>query len=204
VISWIVATNNPEVLEANLLASLPANDDDEVILVQDPESITLAYAYGQEQATRPVRCYVHSDVEILDPARLRFELTQAATPERGMVGLVGSVEVRMPWWDGHCLGSVIDARMGTLDFGAGGNCSIVDGLLLATVQTVEWDTDWPGFHGYDHDSCMQMLRRGLVNWCLTGGHELVRHNTTTTSRMSELGGWDEAMARYREKWGSDG
>lgn len=199
-ISWIVATNNPEVLEANLLATLPEWDEDEVVLVHNPESITQAYAYGQKKATRPVRVYVHSDVQLLDPDRLRRDLLASATADTGMVGLVGSLEVRMPWWDGHCLGSVVDGRFGTLDFGPGGECSMLDGLLLATAQTVDWDTDWPGFHGYDHDACMQMLRRGLTNRCLSGGHELVLHKTTGTKKMSELVGWDDAVARFKEKW----
>lgn len=199
-ISWIVATNNPAVLEANLLATLPANDGDEVILVQDPESITKAYAYGQDQATRPIRVYVHSDVQLLNAEKLRSELLLSAHVGVGMVGLIGSREVRMPWWDGHCLGSVVDARMGELNFGGGGECSVLDGLLLATAQAVEWDTDWPGFHGYDHDSCMQMLKRGLPNWCLTGGHELVLHNTSSTSNTGKLAGWDDAVRRFKGKW----
>lgn len=200
-ISWIIASHKPDVLEANLLASLPPNDDDEVIIVPDPESITKAYASGQERATRPIRVYVHSDVELLDPARLRADLTAACTDQVGIVGLVGSVEVRMPWWDGHCLGSVVDGRMGELHFGPGGDCSMLDGLLLATTQHVGWDTSWPGWHGYDHDACTQMLRRGLVNRCLTGGHEMVRHNTTGTSTMAHLTGWDDAVRRYKDKWG---
>jgi hypothetical protein len=202
VISWIVASNQPDVLEANLLASLPDQDGDEVIIVPDPESITEAYAYGQGKASRPIRVYVHSDVQILDPAKLRRAL-RTACHEAGMVGVIGSRTAVMPWWEGDKLGSVVDARLGLLDFGPGGPCAVVDGLLLATVHHVDWDLDWPGFHGYDQDSCQQMLGRGLRNWCLTGGHNLVRHNTTGSTDTSQLTGWSEAVQRFRAKWPSN-
>lgn len=202
-ISWIVASDRPAVLEENLLATLNPDDGDEVIIVADPESITQAYAHGQSKATRPVRCFVHSDVQVLDPVRLRAQLLEHATPAVGMVGLIGSRTPHMPWWDVRTLGSVVDGRLGLLNFGPGGPCAILDGLLLATAQTVDWDESWPGFHGYDHDSCQQMLHRGLQNWCLTGGHELVRHNTTGPRRVAELVGWDDAVIRYRAKWGAD-
>ncbi len=199
-ISWIVASDRPAVLEENLLATLRPDDGDEVIIVTDPDSITQAYAHGQAKATRPVRCYVHSDVQVLDSTRLRAQLLEHATSDVGMVGLIGAGQAVMPWWDVQPLGSVVDGRFGLLDYGPGGPCAILDGLLLATAQTVDWDEDWPGFHGYDHDACQQMLHKGLQNWCLTGGHELVRHNTAGPRRMAELVGWDDAVLRYRTKW----
>jgi len=202
-ISWIVASNQPAVLKENLLATLNPDDGDEVIVIPDPKSITQAYAQGQAKATCPIRCYVHSDVEVLDPHRLRTELEVCHRADVGIVGVIGSRDRRMPWWDGQCLGSVVDGRgsFGVLDFGPGGPCSMVDGLLLATAQTIDWDESWPGFHGYDHDSCAQMLARGLTNWCLTGGHELVRHNTSGTRDPTRLGGWDDSIKRYEAKWG---
>lgn len=197
-ISWIVASHQPGVLHDNLLESLDFSDD-ELIVIEHPTSIVKAYAEGQSRATHPVRCYVHHDVRILDQDRLQTALVEACTVA-GMVGVIGSRDAVMPWWEGDTLGSVVDSRMGLLDFGPGGDCSILDGLLLATSQEVEWDLGYQGFHGYDHDSCRQMLARGLKNHCLTAGHELVRHNTTGTHVMSELAGWNDAVIRYRAKW----
>lgn len=203
-ISYIVASHKPDVLEANLLATLHLLDDDELVIIPDPPSITAAYAEGQARASQPIRCYVHSDVQLLSPLRLRSELLDTTTPQVGIVGLIGSRTERIPWWTGDLLGSVVDTRprFGLLRFGDGGPCAILDGLLLATTHTIDWDLDWPGFHGYDHDACIQMLRRGLTNWCLTGGHELVAHNTTGSHNTAELVGWDDAESRYRAKWGS--
>lgn len=201
-ISYVVASHRPEVLAGNLVATLELRDGDELVVVQDPPSIATAYHEGQSRAVNPVRCYVHSDVRIVDPVGLRAALLEHCRPDVGMVGVVGSREPLVPWWDGTCCGSVVDARMGRLDFGPGGACAILDGLLLATTQTLTWDEAYPGFHLYDHDICRQQLARGLPNWCLTGGAELVVHNTTGPADTGRLNGWREGVARYRGKWGA--
>lgn len=195
-ISWIVATDDDETLNANLLSTLKADDGDELIVIRDAPSITLAYAAGQARATQPVRCYVHHDVQIHDLPRLRAELVEH-TEGRGMVGVVGSLDSVMPWWEGRRLGSVVDIRMGLLDFGPGGECAMLDGLLLATRQRVEWDVEAPGWHGYDQDSCSQMLALGLANWCLTGASYVEHHARLGKDRND---GYAEALQRWRKRW----
>lgn len=201
-ISWIVASHDPTILYANLVASMVDMADDELVLVDDLPSIAAAYNYGQSWAMHPVRCYVHHDVQMLDLPRLRAELLEHTTLAVGMVGLIGSRTPTLPWWDGEQCGSVFDGRIGALNSGPGGECSTLDGVLLATVHDVAWDETIPGFHGYDYDSCRQMLVRGLPNWCLTGGHEMVRHNTTGSTDPDQLAGFHDAMARLRQKWGA--
>jgi hypothetical protein len=203
-ISWIVASHRPEVLAANLAATLVLGDCDELVVVENSPSIAVAYNRGQARATQPIRCYVHQDVQVLDPTRLRSELLVHCTPKVGMVGVVGSVDRVVPWWEGVCRGSAVDARMGVLDFGAGGECAYLDGLLLATAQRLVWDEDYPGFHTYDHDMCEQQLAAGRRNWCLTGGAGLVLHNTAGPTDVARLNGWDAGLARFRRKWGMDG
>lgn len=197
-ISWIVATHDRAVLGANLLATLQLGGADELVVVEDAPSIAVAYNDGQRRATQPIRCYVHHDVQILDLPRLRAGLLEHC-PDAGIVGVVGSRDPVVPWWEGDRLGSVIDGRFGRLDYGWGGPCAYLDGLLLATSHPLEWDETYPGWHLYDHDICRQMLDAGFGNYCLTGGGELVRHNTGGTSRMAELTGWDEGLAQFNEK-----
>ena len=203
-ISYIVASNHWPTLRDNLGSSVAGIGGDEVVVVEHPESIAKAYNEGQARATQPVRCYVHSDVLILDAPRLRADLVEHCTDAVGLVGVIGSRTPVVPWWDGQTCGSVVDGRMGLLDFGLGGGCAYLDGLLLATAQTVVWDESYPGFHLYDHDMSAQMLAKGLPNWCLDRGHELVRHNTKGPRVMDQLVGWDEGVARFNEKWGRDG
>jgi hypothetical protein len=203
VISWIVASHDPAVMAANLGATLELVGGDELVLVENAESIAKAYNDGQARASQPIRCYVHHDVQILDLARLRAQMALVCSPATvGLVGVIGSRDPVVPWWEGSRCGSVVDGRFGLLDYGRGGDCAIVDGLLLATAQTVEWDETFPGWHGYDHDMCRQMLARGRANWCLDDGAELVRHNTTGPSVMANLTGWYEAAAQLKEKWDS--
>jgi hypothetical protein len=201
VISWIVASHDETILLKNLIASMWDLGSDQLIVVRDAPSIAAAYNEGQAQAEHPVRCYVHHDVQILNLPRLRTALVEHTTDAVGMVGVIGSRTVSMPWWDGVCLGSVVDGRHGVLGFGVGGPCSVLDGLLLATVHQVDWDETIPGWHGYDHDACSQMLARGLSNHCLDSGHELVAHNTNNSRDPDNLTGFHDAIARVRQKWG---
>ena len=201
-ISWIVATHDLNVLYRNLVLSLhPLPVDDELVVVQDAPSIAAAYNDGQSRATRPIRCYVHHDVEVLDLPRLRAELLEHVTASVGMVGLIGSRTRAYPWWDGQQLGSVFDQRIGALTSGPGGDCLLLDGVLLATVHGVTWDESIPGWHGYDHDVCEQMTARGLPNYCLTAGAEMARHNTAGSSDPDQLAGFHEALALVKKKWG---
>lgn len=200
-ISWIVASHDPTILLKNLAASMVDVGPDQVIVVENAPSIAAAYNEGQGKAEHPVRCFIHHDVQILDLPRLRSSLLEHVTEAVGMVGVVGSRTQTVPWWDGICLGSVVDGRHGVLGFGVGGECSVLDGLLLATVHDVEWDEAIGGWHGYDHDACAQMAARGLPNYCLNGGHELVAHNTNNSRDPDHLNGFHDAMKRVREKWG---
>ena len=200
-ISYIIASHDRDVLERNLLNSLHLQDGDELIIAEGAPSIALAYNQGATDANNQICCYIHHDVQILDSQGLRAALLRHCTPKIGMVGVIGSRTPVVPWWEGDTLGAVVDARMGLLNFGPGGECAYLDGLLLATAQDVVWDESYPGFHLYDHDACEQMRRRGLANLCLTDGHELVRHNTRGSGDTSQLDGWDEGVARFWRKWG---
>jgi hypothetical protein len=202
VISYIVASNDAKILEANLKATLELAGDDELIVVDDPPSIAVAYNQGQSEARNPIRCYVHADVQILDPAGLRAGLVEHCTDKVGMVGLIGCFDRAVPWWQAReGRGAAVDARMGLLDFGSSGPCAYLDGLLLATAQDLTWDESYTGFHMYDHDICEQMLARGLPNYCMPGGASVL-HNTTNPSDVSQLDGWDAAVTRFRGKWGA--
>jgi glycosyl transferase family 2 len=206
-ISWIVATHDREILRDNLLDSLGDLAGDELIVVEDAPSIAAAYNKGTAEATQPVRAYVHHDVQVIDPDRLRKQLVDACRPWVGMVGVIGSRTPVLPWWEGRRCGSVLDARatarqIGPLNYGPGGPVIYLDGLLLATAENVLWDESYPGWHLYDHDMCQQQLAAGRWNWCLTGGHEMVRHNNVGhPTDVDQIGGWATGLRRFKEKWG---
>jgi len=201
VISYIVATHNPAILHANLGATLQLQDADELVVVENAPSIAVAYNEGQARATQPIRCYIHHDIQVLDPPALRAQLIDWCVAPIGIVGVVGSRNRSVPWWEGAALGSVIDSRVGVQQFAKGGDAAYLDGILLATCYELTWDEQYPGWHWYDHDICEQSIRLGRVNWCLTNGHELVRHNNSGSFDTSQLPDWDTGRSIFTEKWG---
>lgn len=203
-ISWIVATHDPDLMERMLMRTLVPGfvEGDQIIVQKDATSITRAYAEAQAQATQPIRCYIHHDVEILNLEALRDALIYAAeNPKIGMIGVIGSRSVVIPWWNGDPLGGCMDSRLGRLAFAGSGECAILDGLLLATTHEVSWDVSWPGWHGYDYDACLQMSNRNLVNWCIPHGDVLVYHNSDSPLDLQEIDGWQAAAALMTQKWG---
>lgn len=204
-ISWIVASHDDKILHANLLKTLFPAPGEEVLIERDAPSIAVAYNRGTARAQHPIRVYVHHDVRLLDPARLRQLLQESCTPDRGMVGVIGSFTPTWPWWDSPAkTGSCLDALLGPLRFSGGnGPAAILDGCLLATAQPVTWDESFTGWHGYDHDQCVTQLDAGRVNWCLPSGEHLVMHNRispTSPTDTTQIQGWDAAAARFAAKW----
>src|SRR6185503_2286914 len=147
-ISWIVASHQPDVLEANLKATLRLAHGEELVVVEDATSIAVAYNEGQARSRGPIRVYVHHDVQIRDNAGLRAQLIQHVQPWVGWVGVIGSWSRAVPYWQGATCGSVEDTRIGVIGPGKGGECAYLDGLLLATAREWAWDETYPGWHWY--------------------------------------------------------
>lgn len=204
-ISWIIASHAPHILNSVLGPSLfPYYESygDEVVVIENAESITRAYAWGQEQATNVIKCYIHHDIEMLNLECLRSAIIEGTTCG-AIAGVIGSKSMAMPWWHGSpLLGAVEDGRHGTFYFGDGGNCAVVDGMLLATRHNISWDESWPGWHGYEYDACRQFIERGVPNYCISNGHTLVSHNSDSPYDLGEIDGWDTAVRWYNEKWGT--
>lgn len=198
-ISWIVASHRLTIFRQHLAPSLALDGDDEVVLLEGYPSITEAYHAGQQLATQPVRAYIHHDVRITNYAALREQLIEASV-NAGIVGVIGSRGMGVPWWVGPVLGSVLDIRLGQLNFGPGGPCAVLDGLLLATRRDISWATEAPGWHGYDHDACLQLLAQGYVNHCLTNGHTMLAHYATSPTSIDLAEGWHEAVSWYQDRW----
>jgi Glycosyltransferase like family len=198
-ISWIVASHDERILNENLLRTLTVSEEDELVLIKDAPSITWAYEEGQQLATRPVHCFIHHDIKIINQALLRQYLI-SDTEKHDLCGLVGSTTLAVPWSNGSVLGSVGDSRLGTLNFGKGGECLLLDGLLLASRNHLPWDTSWTGWHGYDYDICMQVKAAGGSVWCMDFGAAMVVHNSDSPFIEAQIDGWPQAEARFYEKW----
>lgn len=200
-ISYITCTNNDSILKNCLGRSLKLDNDDELIIVDNPKSIAEGYNYGIEYAKHRILCFLHHDLIVTNPILLRMNLMAYCTEDIGMVGVIGSITDAAPWWNGNGVGSVVDTRKGIIYFDEGKQfCEHLDGILLATFQDVRFDESIPGFHLYDQDICKQMTQQGKRNFCIGDGYRIVTHFTSTPSDTSQINGYDEALAVYRKKW----
>jgi hypothetical protein len=200
-ISYIACTHNPNILEKCLVQSLILQDDDELIVIEGANSIAKGYNSGIDRAKNKIKCFIHHDLIVTNPILLRMNLLAYCIEDIGMVGIVGSQTDATPWWEGQCVGSVVDSRNGILYFSDGKQfCLHLDGLMLATWHNVRFDESIPGFHLYDQDICNQMAVKGLSNFCIKDGYRMITHFTQTPMDMSKINGYAEAMAIYNAKW----
>lgn len=202
-ISYIVMCNDKQTLERNLLRSLVLGDSDELIVMMNKPSAAIALNMGMEKAKNKIKAFVHSDVVILDNHRLRADLLEHCNEDTGMVGVIGSRNgFHIPWWEKDPCGSVMESRLGVIDFDKGGcECAVMDGLFLATAQDFRFDESFAGFHFYDYDSCKTMIYNGLKNWCLEDGKMLMSHNCKTPFDVNELGkSYANSVSLFKEKW----
>jgi hypothetical protein len=200
-VSYIACTHNKHILEKCLMQSLILQDDDELIVIEGAKSIAEGYNNGIDKAKNKIKCFIHHDLIVTNPVLLRMNLLAYCIEDIGIVGIVGSQTEAAPWWEGQCVGSVVDSRNGILHFSDGKQfCLHLDGLMLATCQDVRFDESIPGFHFYDQDICRQMAEKGLHNFCIKDGYRMITHFTQTPMDMSKIGGYAEAMAVYAKKW----
>ena len=200
-ISYIACTHNTNILEKCLVQSLILQDDDELIVIEGANSIAKGYNSGIDIAKNKIKCFIHHDLIVTNPILLRMNLLAYCIEDVGMVGIVGSQTDATPWWEGQCVGSVVDSRNGILYFSDGKQfCLHLDGLMLATYHDVRFDESIPGFHLYDQDICKQMAVKGLSNFCIKDGYRMITHFTQTPMDMSKINGYAEAMAIYNAKW----
>jgi hypothetical protein len=200
-ISYIACTHNTNILEKCLVQSLILQDDDELIVIEGAKSIAAGYNCGIDKAKNKIKCFIHHDLIVTNPILLRMNLLAYCIEDVGMVGIVGSQTDATPWWEGKCVGSVVDSRNGILYFSDGKQfCLHLDGLMLATWHDVRFDESIPGFHLYDQDICKQMAVKGLSNFCIKDGYRMITHFTQTPMDMSKINGYAEAMGIYTAKW----
>jgi len=188
-------------LEKCLLKSLILKDEDELIVIKGAESIAKGYNSGIDRAKHKIKCFIHHDLIVTNPILLRMNLIAYCTEDIGIVGIVGSKTDASPWWEGQCVGSVVDSRSGILYFNDGKEfCLHLDGLMLATYQNVRFDESIPGFHLYDQDICKQMAAKGFKNFCIKDGYRMITHFTQTPMNLTQINGYAEAMEVYTAKW----
>jgi hypothetical protein len=147
---------------------------------------------------------LHDDLEITDPQAEEKILAAVAEPDVALVGVAGATLIHgLNWWDafdtvGHQL---TDSMM--IDFGPReGDVVSLEGSILAfspwAIKNLRFDTQFPGFHGYDEIS-MQAINEGkrvVVRDIDTHHHTKVGFASTQSQEQ-----WLLCNELFRKKWG---
>jgi len=145
----------------------------------------------------------HDDLEITDPDGEAKLLAMLEVPNTGIVGIAGGLYgAGMAWWNnsptGHQRTDVMD-----IDFGRhSGSTMMLEGSLLVlskwAINHLQFDTRYPGFHGYDVDISLQVLHHGKdVRVADVETH----HHTQMGFKTDESHlDWLRADELFRAKW----
>jgi hypothetical protein len=176
-----------------------------VIAVSGQDSIAVAYnsimdaAYEMEAE---VLILQHDDLEIMDPDA--EEKIVAGLQEAALVGVAGGMNGGgIAWWIHSPVGHQI-TDVSFIDFGTrSGPVDLLEGSLLAVTSHImlgfRFDTDYPGFHGYDVDMSRSVQDAGLKVAVVN----VDTHHHTQMGYKSEAShrDWWEADRIFRAKWG---
>ena len=154
----------------------------ELIVVDNSKNnytIFSAYNEGVRRAKGDVLCFMHEDI-LYHSRNWGVEVMNVFRDESiGLIGVLGTQFMPRTlsawWWRGCTVGAVMQSRgnrLGMNDTFINGNpqksnvdAVIVDGLWYCIrknlFEHISYDIHtYSGFHGYDHDICMQVLSAG--------------------------------------------
>jgi hypothetical protein len=160
----------------------------------------------------------HQDAELTSPNFCSIiRETLAGTPDVGVIGCVGALDVRnIAWWEGSVTwgsfthryteygGGQIDAFTFTEDNHPGyartGVVDTLDGFVLVmspwAIENMRFDESLGQLHGYDYDFCLQVREAGKK--VTTADFKAVHHHSLDL--VTDEFVWIEAHKRVSEKW----
>lgn len=164
---------------------------------------------------------LHDDLEFIDPdAEAKF-LAAINEPNVALAGVCGGGDRHgTMWWEDNPIGhqriEVMNIDFAATTPGAAngpahrtrertrvGDVDVLEGSLLVfsswAVENLRFDTEMPGFHGYD-EICMQ-ARRGHGKRCVVVDVDTFHHTTGGYKTVHSLKDWQTANAISRRKWG---
>jgi hypothetical protein len=174
VIIFGTCVGNQEKYEKIALPSIEraAAPGDQILTRTGESGICKAYNEFIEVARRAPDCsalvLIHQDAEILD-GDFKIKVAKAfSDPGVGVLGVIGGRGLcDLAWWRArHRIGMVYEnnqeLRMGKRH----GDVDVLDGLLLVVsptaVRSLSFDAqNFPAFHGYGVDYCLQARNSGL-------------------------------------------
>ena len=147
---------------------------------------------------------LHDDLELTDPQALEKITAALAQPGVGIVGVAGGgAGAGIGWWGQAPIGHQKTDVM-NIDFGIrAGQVDVLEGSLLAlnsrAIDNVRFDENYPGFHGYDADICMQAIDLDLSVQVIDV--DTWHHTQMGYKSESSRSDWQRADQYFRDKWG---
>ncbi len=191
---------------------VPRTQGREVIGISGQTSIAVAYnkileafqGYMEPNSDARGLVLLHDDLEILDQTKAEAAILEAfQDPKVALVGVAGGdARSGLAWWNIDPVGHQLTDSM-NIDFGKHvGDVILLEGSLLAfspwAVETLAFDEDYRGFHGYD-EIAMQAIKAGKR--VVVVDVDTHHHSTLGFDSLDSHAEWHRADERFRKKWG---
>jgi hypothetical protein len=194
----VVACNDDEVLQSNLMRSPEISSVEEVVIKRGFKSASEAYNSGLDATTADVIVFAHQDVYLPDGWFKNLsdiiEKLSAHDPQWAVLGLFGIALAGSE--AGHVyscgiqrvLGRAMDApvEVGSLD-------ELV--LIVRRSSGVRFDGNLPGFHLYGTDICLEARRKGMKSYAIS---DFCIHNSNGLSKLPSA--FYGVLYFLRDKW----
>lgn len=203
-LTYGVCVGSWQKLGANVV---PHIGDRPLLALSGQSSIAVAYNSIMEAAAAvdtDILVLQHDDLEIVDPAAEAKIISVLEDHDIGILGIAGGLfGSGIAWWNNQPIGHQrTDVR--NIDFGKRtGEVDLLEGSLLAlprrALRIVRFDTDYPGFHGYDVDISMQV--RDLDLKVIVADIDTWHHTNMGYKSDASHRDWLMADELFRTKWG---
>ena len=176
-ITFVVATNNREILEKNLLASpcLCGTHRHQIVVQEDFKSAAAAYNDALDKSSNDLIVFCHQDMFFppgwISDLQSIIERLEIKDPDWGVLGCFGATQ------DGQLHGYVHSSGLGILGrYSDPTEVQTLDEIVLIVRRSsgLRFDASLPNFHLYGTDICLRAASIGKRNYAISA---FCIHNT---------------------------
>lgn len=183
--SLVVAVNNEQVLQKNLLASPSIDGRCQIITKRGFPCTGKAYNAGIADARHEIIVLAHQDIYLPQDWIINLEraLSQlvAEDPNWGVLGMVGMTRRPNEELKGYCYSTGLQGYVGK-PFAEPAEVRSLDEIVLIIRRSsgLLFDESMPGFHFYGTDICLEAEKKKMKNYSASA---FCIHNTNGISRF---------------------
>jgi len=198
-LSFVVAINNKDVYEKNILASpvFQKGHQHEIIARYDFPSVSLAYNSVIDEVKNNILVFIHQDVYLPEGWDKRLINTISSLKNGGVnLGVIGCYGVSSKGLRfGHIFSNGLRKELGKTSTPQ--VVKSIDELLLCFMKSsgLRFDPLMPHFHLYGTDICLEAEKRGLTNYAISN---FCVHNSLPVKKLPKE--FWECAEYIRKKW----